>query len=162
MVAPRNTLIFAPMLVEPPNAANPNGNDATAAFVPDTADNGGQATKLRFNNHAPDRPAFDHILHTLNTEPSQLDTVAYVDRRIKDVIGSATIGSGCRDEFARAADSKRLRAEDRALRMLVRGAGRHCISDHGRIERPARRRVRSFWGGMLYWCGCRSESVVFC
>lgn len=109
MFAPKNAFIFAPMLNEPPNDANPNGNDATGAFIPGAAmfekfciDNGGQATKLLFNNHAAGRQVFDQILHALSIAPSQLDTVVYFGHGIKDVMVSAKIGSGFLDEFINA------------------------------------------------------------
>jgi hypothetical protein len=34
MFTPTNAFIFAPMFNQPPDGANPNGNDATGAFQP--------------------------------------------------------------------------------------------------------------------------------
>jgi len=109
MFAPKNAFIFAPMLNEPPNKANPNGNDATGAFIPGAAmfekfctRNGGQATKLLFNNHAAERQVFNQILLALSAAPPQLDTIAYFGHGIKDLMVSAKIGRGFLNEFTRA------------------------------------------------------------
>jgi hypothetical protein len=109
MFAPKNAFIFAPLINEPPNTSNPSGNDATGAFIPGAAkfekfctDNGGQATKLLFNNHAPERQVFDQILHALRGAPAQLDTVVYFGHGIKDLMVSAKIGPGFLAEFVRA------------------------------------------------------------
>jgi hypothetical protein len=109
MFAPKNAFIFAPLINEAPNAANPNGNDATGAFIPGAAlfekfciSNGGQATKLLFNNHGTDRQVFDLILHGLSAAPSQLDTVVYFGHGIKNMMVSAKIGSGFVAEFVQA------------------------------------------------------------
>lgn len=109
MFAPKNAFLFAPMHNEPPNDANPNGNDATGAFIPGAAmfekfcaDNGGRVTKLLFNNHAADRQVFDQILHGLSAAPPQLDTVVYFGHGIKNMLVSAKIGSGFLAEFVSA------------------------------------------------------------
>ncbi len=102
---PTNAFIFAPLLNEPPNHANPNGNDATGAFqlganqFETFCNQNGQSQKLFFNNGASERGIFNEILHGLAIAPAQLDTVAYFGHGTKDLMASAKIGPGFLDEF---------------------------------------------------------------
>lgn len=107
MTPPSNAFIFAPMFNQPPDGANPQGNDATGAFQPGAqlfanfcnGQQSGSANTLLFNNHASERGRFNEILHGLSISPSQLDTVAYFGHGTKDLLYSAMIGPGYLDEF---------------------------------------------------------------
>ncbi len=111
MNTPDNAFVFAPMFNQPPDTANPHGNDATGAFQPgasqfsDWCDANSQActtNRLLFNNLANDRAVFDQILHQLAISPWQLDCVAYFGHGIKDMMVSAKIGKGYFDEFVQS------------------------------------------------------------
>jgi hypothetical protein len=107
MTPPSNAFIFAPMFNQPPDGANPQGNDATGAFQPGAqlfanfcnGQQSGSGNTLLFNNHASERGRFNEILHGLSISPSQLDTVAYFGHGTKDLLYSAMIGPGYLDEF---------------------------------------------------------------
>jgi hypothetical protein len=105
MTPPTNAFIFAPTYNQPPDTANPYGNDATGAFQPGAdqfeafCDNTGTATQYRFNNHASDRSRLDEITHAMQTTPGRFDTIAYFGHGIKELMVSAGIGQGFLDEF---------------------------------------------------------------
>lgn len=109
MDPPANAFVFAPLFNQPPDTANPQGNDATGAFQPGATafanfcneQNEDSANLLLFNNHAQGgRAVFDQILHGLAVSPYQLDTVAYFGHGIANMMVSASIGPGSIDEFA--------------------------------------------------------------
>ena len=104
MTPPNNAFIFAPRFNQPPDRANPNGNDATGAFQPGAKlfqsfcgdDN---ATTLLFNNGASETTIFNEILHNLQIAPYAFDTVAYFGHGTKDMMWSARIGPGFLPDF---------------------------------------------------------------
>ena len=108
MTPPTNTFIFAPLLNQPPDTANPHGNDATGAFQPGAdqfqafSRQTGDAAKLLFNNHASDRARLNEIVHVMQTTPGRFDAVVYFGHGIKDLMVSAGIGQGFLDEFVTA------------------------------------------------------------
>src|SRR5262245_38809393 len=108
MTSPTNAFIFAPQFNQPPDTANPHGNDATGAFHPGAnqfeafCQQSGDAAKLLFNNHAPGRGPLNEIVHEMQTTPGRFDAIAYFGHGTKDIMVSAKIGPGLRDEFIAA------------------------------------------------------------
>src|SRR4051794_38945930 len=109
MYTPANPFIFAPMFNQPPDDANPHGNDATGAFQPGAqrfADfctrNGAAVTSVLFNNHAPGEQRRNDILHNISIAPAQIDTIAYFGHGTGDWLASAAIGSSALPDFIAA------------------------------------------------------------
>jgi hypothetical protein len=106
MFTPTNAFIFAPMFNQPPDGANPNGNDATGAFQPGAqmfsafcTRNGATVTTVLFNNHASGEQRRNEILHNLAIAPAQIDTIAYFGHGTGDWLASAAIGSSALSDF---------------------------------------------------------------
>jgi len=111
MQVPKKSFVFAPRFNQPPDHANPHGNDATGAFHPGLEQYrslyeglGGQVVTLLFDNHAPAARRRSEIIDAMQRRvgTDRYDAIVYFGHGWHGGLASAGFNVASLDELATA------------------------------------------------------------